>query len=33
VPDDTFRRYLEGNTVQLGKTARLNVIDSHKPLI
>ena len=33
VSDDTFRSYLKGNTVQLRKTARLNVINSHKPLI
>ena len=33
VSDDTFCSYLEGEAVEFRKTARLDVIDSHKPLI
>jgi hypothetical protein len=31
--DDAFGRYLESHAVQLRKAARLNMIDSHKPLV
>src|SRR6185369_6047141 len=33
VSDDTFSGYVQGDSVEFRKTARLNVIDSHKPLI